>query len=169
MVVLVVNAVVGLTNARNDHGRWGTVERGFFALSLALAVVVAIEVIRSGPRSAPLLRIGQTGLTVPDGDLVPWSDLGPVRVTRARWGTIRAVAFLPRPGGTVPAISPFGLRVVPGGGHPDRAAAHHGSALVVLPRQMTITAAQAIHAAQVFGHLGVTWAASNRKPTNARG
>lgn len=108
LVAMVLNAVTALINAQSDHGRYGTAERAVSAVSFALALVVASQVIRSGPRFAPLLVIGSTGLTVPGPDLVPWADLASVRVTRTRWGTVRAVAFVPGPAGRCPRSAPSG-------------------------------------------------------------
>lgn len=171
IIALGTSATSQLINLDDVDGRWRDVAFTLFVITLVLIVVQTIEVLRSGPRSAPLVRVGPAGLTLPDAETVPWSDIESVRVTRARSGTIRAVAFVPAPGRTVPAIRPFGLRTFPGGGRPGRTTARYGSALVVLPHQMTVTAAQVIHAAQVFGHLETSWPAPARagRPTTRTG
>ncbi len=124
----------------------------FFSVALLLAVVFAVDVARSGPRSEPLLRIGPAGVTVPGAPPVPWSDITSIRITRGGWpSTIRAVAFIPRPGRQVPAVRASGLRKGPVGRGPHAAAAKYGSALVVLPHLMTATASQTVDAARRWG------------------
>jgi len=141
-----VNAAAGVTPA------WFRIAATVvFCLGLLFAVVVVVDVARYGPRSTPLLSIGPAGVTVPGADTVPWSDIASIRITSARSGTIRAVAFIPRPGRQVPAVRASGLRKGPVGRGPDAVAARYGSALVVIPHLMTATATQTVDTARRWG------------------
>lgn len=151
---LALTAILSLIHERHDTspGWLGTAATGLSAVSLLMAVVGAVDVGRSGPRSKPLLKIGAGGVDVPGADPVPWSDIASIRITWGGWpSAIRAVAFIPLPGRPVPAVRASGLRTGPVGGRPDAVAARYGSALVVLPHLMTASATQTVDAARRHG------------------
>jgi len=85
----------------------GSLTGWFAAVVIALATVglllSVIDLVRSGPRSTLLLRVGPAGVEVGNGATVPWSVLADVRLVRVRWDR-QVVAFIPRPGVTVPSI-----------------------------------------------------------------
>lgn len=152
--VVALTSVAGLLDAAaaDIPGSWRIVATAVFSVGLLLAVVVVVDVARSGSRSTPLLSIGPAGVTVPDADTVLWSDIASMRITRGgRSDAIRAVAFIPRPGRQMPAVRASGLRKGPVGRSPGAVAARYGSALVVLPDLMTATATQTVDAARRWG------------------
>lgn len=111
VAVIVSTSVFGLLNiATGDFTtRLRTPAVVFFSATLLLALSIAVDVARSGPRSAPLLVIGPDGITVPGAPTVPWSDIAAIRMTRSgRPSTIRGVAFLPRPGHQLPGVRASG-------------------------------------------------------------
>jgi len=128
----------------------GSMTGWFAAVVIALVTVglllSVIDFVRSGPRSTPLLRVGPAEVEVGNGATVPWSVLADVRLVRVRWDR-QVVAFIPRPGVTVPSIPSPRLGSRRMRGSPAALSARYGTPLVFSPESTAATAQDVFDAA----------------------
>jgi len=137
-----------------------------FATIITFGLITALRSRRFGW----VLRMSASGVTVRHrGPEIPWSDLDSIAVTgmKPSWfylvGRRRypVVAFLPRPGVTLPALR------LPGGPGPRDAYGElrerlYGTHLVLMPHAMTATADDIAATAHRWGGLPVTWYGQQR-------